>query len=140
MKKFNALALVLALVGCGGGDSGSTVDAGSGPITTRGHAGSCHNAAGGFCNEFSGSSYTVDSVQKSCGVIGGMRIEGPMFLPGLCPTEGRVGTCLVNKGKGSESPYRYYANFPGDGKATKDSAAASAEMQCKLIKGEWSSN
>lgn len=64
-----------------------------------------------------------------------------MFLSGACPTEGRVGTCLVNKGKSTESRYRYYTSFPGSGIVPAGGAAAAAASQCtRTLKGEWTPN
>ncbi len=95
-------------------------------------AGSCNNVASGFCNEFTGSSYQAASVQRTC--------EGQkmLYLAGACPTEKRVGTCLVYQGKNTESFYRYYANFPGV--TVSGGAEAAAESQCKKLKGEWQSH
>lgn len=63
-----------------------------------------------------------------------------IYLAGACPTEGRVGTCLVYKGRKNESRYRYYTNFPGFGIKPKGGAAAAAERQCAKLKGEWTPN
>ncbi|MGZ5441350.1 MAG: hypothetical protein ACXW5U_05510 [Thermoanaerobaculia bacterium] len=62
------------------------------------------------------------------------------FLAGPCPTEGRVGSCLVHKGENSESYYRYYTGFPGFGVKPIGGAAAAAESQCAMLKGEWIAN
>ena len=113
-------AAVLPLAGCGGGSRSSTI------------AGSCNNAASGFCVEYTGSSYkdmkTVCEAQKSA------------FLAGACPSEGRVGSCLVHKGENSESYYRYYTGFPGFGVKPIGGIAAAAESQCTRLKGEWIAN
>jgi len=97
-------------------------------------AGSCNNTASGFCNEFSGSAYKADKVQTSC------QRQGMKFLSGACPTQERVGTCIVYKGKNTESRYRYYNNFPGFGIKPKGGVAAEAKLQCSDLKGEWTSN
>lgn len=97
-------------------------------------AGSCNNPASGFCNEFTGSAYKAANVEKSC------KKQKLAFLAGACPTEGRVGSCLVYKGKNSESVYRYYTNFPGYGIKPKGGAAAEAQQQCAKMKGEWAPN
>ncbi|MDA8178112.1 MAG: hypothetical protein ACYC34_06225 [Desulfobacteria bacterium] len=97
-------------------------------------AGSCNNTASGFCNEFTGSSYKAERVKRSC------KGQGGAFLAGACPTEGRVGTCRVNKGRNDESLYRYYKNFPGFGVKPKGGVAAAAERQCAKLKGEWTPN
>jgi hypothetical protein len=114
-------------------------DANSGSTTARAAtaatiAGSCNNAASGFCNEFTGSSYKAERVQRTC------KGQGGVFLAGACPTEGRVGTCLVYKGRNDESLYRYYANFPGFGVKPKGGVAAAAKSQCADLKGEWTPN
>ncbi len=98
-------------------------------------AGSCGNSASGFCNEFTGSSYKVERVKKSCREGNGVK-----YLAGACPTEGRIGTCTVYKGKNSESKYRYYVNFPGFGIKPAGSAAVAAQNQCTKLKGEWIPN
>ena len=122
-------AAVAQLAGCSDGDAGnSTSPSGSTPATV---AGSCNNAASGFCNEFTGSSYKAASVQRVCD---GQKMK---FQAGACPTEGRVGSCLVYKGKKTESRYRYYTNFPGFGVTPKGGVAAAAESQCSKLKGEW---
>jgi len=97
-------------------------------------AGSCNNTAGGFCNEFTGSSYKAARVEKSC------YRQNMAFLAGACPTKERVGSCLVYKGKNSESIYRYYNTFPGFGIKPKGGVAAEAEKQCAKLKGEWTPN
>jgi hypothetical protein len=108
-------AVVLQLSGCGGGASSrSTV------------AGSCNNAASGFCVEYTGSDYRAMKMQKVC------EAQKSEFLAGACPTEGRVGSCLVHKGKNSESYYRYYTGFQG--------GVAAAESQCTRLKGQWITN
>jgi hypothetical protein len=122
-------AIVAQLAGCSDGGAGnSTSPSGSTPATV---AGSCNNAASGFCNEFTGSSYKAASVQRACD---GQKMK---FQAGACPTEGRVGSCLVYKGKNTESRYRYYTNFPGFGVTPKGGVAAAAESQCTKLKGEW---
>ena len=122
------MAAVLQLAGCG--DSGTGSSAGAGSAVAAGLAGSCNNVASGFCNEFTGSSYKPASVQRSC------EAQKMLFLSGACPAEGRVGTCLVYKGKSTESYYRYYGNFPGA--AVSGGAATAAEGQCgRALKGEW---
>ncbi|MBA3006661.1 MAG: hypothetical protein KJ900_08565 [Proteobacteria bacterium] len=97
-------------------------------------AGSCNNTASGFCNEFNGSSYKATNVEKSC------TRQKMTFLAGTCPTEGRVGSCLMYKGKDNESYFRYYASFPGFGIKPKGGVAAAAEKQCFQMKGEWIPN
>ncbi len=98
-------------------------------------AGSCNNGARGFCNEFTGSSYKVERVKRSCKEGNGVK-----YLGGACPTEGRIGTCIVYKGKNTESLYRYYKNFPGYGVKPAGGVAAAAENQCTKLKGEWIPN
>lgn len=116
-----------------GGDGGSSSTNAS--VTTPATAaGSCNNTASGFCNEFTGSSYKAAGVERAC------KRQGVMFLAGACPTEGRVGTCLVYKGKNTESQYRYYTNFPGSGVKPTGGVAAAAESQCTKLKGEWTPN
>ena len=108
--------------------------ANAGVATPATIAGSCNNPASGFCNEFTGSSYKAERVKRSC------KGQGGAFLAVACPTEGRVGTCLVNKGRNDESLYRYYKNFPGFGVKPKGGVAAAAESQCSKLKGEWTPN
>jgi hypothetical protein len=115
-------AAVLPLAGCGGGSRSSTI------------AGSCNNAASGFCVEYTGSDYKAMKMQRVC------EAQKSAFLAGTCPTEGRVGSCLVYKGKNSESYYRYYTGFPGFGVKPKGGVAAAAESQCSRLKGEWIAN
>lgn len=97
-------------------------------------AGSCLNSASGFCNEFTGSSYKADRVARSC------EQQRMTFLAGECPTGERVGTCLVYKGKDSESYYRYYPRFPGFGMTPAAGVAAEAQRQCTQLQGEWTPN
>jgi hypothetical protein len=124
MKKLT-VALLLGILACGS-------DASSDAAAPSKLAGSCNNANAGFCNEFTGSSYTPAGVEDSCKAQG----AGIVFLPGLCPSDGRVGTCLVRKGTSTESYYRYYAAFPGT-----PSAAAAAEKQCVgTLKADWTPN
>jgi hypothetical protein len=94
-------------------------------------AGSCNNTASGFCNEFNGSSYKAAGVERAC------KGQGLIFLAGACPSEGLVGTCVVYKGKNTESRYRYYTTFPGFGIKPAGGVAAAAESQCTALKGEW---
>ncbi len=97
-------------------------------------AGSCDNAASGFCNEFTGSSYKAANVERSC------KGQKMTFLTGACKTEGRVGSCLMYKGKNNESYYRYYKSYPGYGIKPKGGVAAEAERQCAKMKGAWTPN
>ena len=97
-------------------------------------AGSCNNSAGGFCNEFNGSAYKADKVQKSC------QQQGMKFLSGTCPVAERIGTCVVYQGTNSESRYRYYGNFPGYGIKPKNGVSSEAARQCGKLKGVWSVN
>jgi hypothetical protein len=97
-------------------------------------AGSCNNTAGGFCNEFTGSAYKTEKVQKSC------QRQNMTFLAGSCPSTKQVGTCIVYQGKNSESQYHYYNNFPGYGIKPKEGVAGAAERQCGKLKGAWSPN
>jgi hypothetical protein len=97
-------------------------------------AGSCNNAASGFCNEFTGSSYKAANVERSCSK------QKLTYLAGACPTKGRVGSCLVYKGKNNESYYRYYASFPGFGIKPKGGVAEEAKEQCTSMKGLWIPN
>jgi len=125
-------ALFLPLASFGGdGNSSSTI---AGVATPSAIAGSCGNPASGFCNEFTGSSYRAERVERTC------KRQGGTFLAGVCPTEGRVGTCRVYKGRNDESLYRYYKNFPGFGVKPKGGVAAAAESQCSKLKGEWTPN
>jgi hypothetical protein len=55
--------------------------------------GSCSNVSSGFCNEFTGSSYTTKAVQRTC------EKNKMVFLSGACPVENRVGSCLVYAGR-----------------------------------------
>lgn len=96
--------------------------------------GSCNNTAGGFCNEFNGSAYKADRVEKTC------QRQGMKFLSGVCTAKGSVGSCTVYKGTNMESQYRYYNNFPGYGIKPKNGVAAEAARQCNNLKGVWSSN
>jgi pyruvate/2-oxoacid:ferredoxin oxidoreductase beta subunit len=95
--------------------------------------GSCSNVSSGFCNEFTGSSYTTKAVQRTC------EKNKMVFLSGACPVENRVGSCLVYAGQIYESSYRYYANFPGT-HSTKEKATAAATEQCTSLKGAWKPN
>jgi len=97
-------------------------------------AGSCNNTASGFCNEFTGSSYKAVNVEKSC------KRQKTTYLAGACSTQGRVGSCLMYKGKNNESYYRYYTSFPGFGIKPKGGVAAEAEKQCTKMKGKWIPN
>ena len=97
-------------------------------------AGSCDNSASGFCNDFTGAAYKAANVEKSC------KKQKLSFRAGACPTEGRVGSCLVYKGKNSESYYRYYKNFPGFGIKPKGGVSAEAQKQYANMKGEWVPN
>jgi len=97
-------------------------------------AGSCNNTASGFCNDFTGSSYKAANVERSCNK------QKLTFLAGACPTEKRVGSCVMYKGKNSESYYRYYTSFPGFGIKPKGGVAAEAEKQCAKMKGQWVPN
>ena len=125
-------ALFLPLASFGGdGNSSSTI---AGVATPSAIAGSCGNPASGFCNEFTGSSYRAERVERTC------KRQGGTFLAGACSTEGRVGTCRVYKGRNDESLYRYYKNFPGFGVKPKGGVAAAAESQCSKLKGEWTPN
>ena len=126
MKKFQYLfpfTVVLFL------SIGSVAES-AGPVT----AGSCNNRAGGFCNEFTGPSYKAANVEKSC------TKQKMAFLAGACPAEGRVGSCIVYKGRNDESSYRYYGSFPGYGVKPKAGVVAEAEKQCSMLKGAWSPN
>ena len=95
--------------------------------------GSCNNISGGFCNEFTGSSYTTKAVQRSC------EKQKMVFIGGACPAENRVGSCLVYAGQIYESSYRYYANFPGT-HTTREKATTAATKQCTSLKGAWKPN
>lgn len=97
-------------------------------------AGSCNNTASGFCNEFTGYSYKAANVERSC------KRQKMTFLTGACPTAGRVGSCVMYKGKNNESYYRYYTGFPGFGIKPKGGVAAEAEKQCANMKGLWIPN
>ena len=97
-------------------------------------AGGCNNAPMGFCNEFTGSSYKAAAVQRSC------EAQKLQFVPGACPAEGRVGACLVYKGKDSESNNVYYSNFPGMQHGDLANVTASAAKQCTRMKGELHPN
>lgn len=89
--------------------------------------GSCNNARQGFCNDFTGESYTRDQVEAAC------RAQKVEFSGEPCPAEGRVGTCLTRTGDPLESYYRYYSAFTGGQPA--------AEKQCTgLLKGEWTAD
>lgn len=96
--------------------------------------GSCNNATGGICVEYTGAGYKdIKSLQRVC------EAQTVTFLVGsACPTEERVGTCVRNRGKPTETQYRYYSNFPGTGpKVSKKGVAAQGQRQCKPPKGEW---
>jgi hypothetical protein len=123
--------VVVSLLAAACGQAGANPTASPGPATPAPAAGSCHNAAGGFCNEFSGAAYRAERVRRSC------EKQKQAFLPGACPTEGRVGACLVLRGKNTESRYLYYAAFPGYGVKPRDGVAAEAARQCTGLKGEW---
>ena len=98
-------------------------------------AGSCNNTSGGFCNEFTGASYKIERVKKSC-----KEGRGIFYLAGACPTEKLVGKCVVYKGKNTESNYSYYTNFPGYGVKPAGGVAVAAKNQCNKLKGEWIPN
>ena len=122
-------AVVWQLLGPGTAAAGTPPGAaGAEPATM---AGSCRNAAGGFCNEFTGASFKPASVQRAC------RGQKVAYLAGACPAAERVGSCLLNGGKNTESRYRYYTGFPGHGVRAKGGVAAEAERQCARLKGEW---
>ena len=125
-------ALLLPLASFGGEVNRSSANVSVATPSTI--AGSCNNPASGFCNEFTGSSYKAERVKRTC------KGQGGTFLAGACPTEGRVGTCRVYKGRNDESLYRYYKNFPGFGVKPKGGVAAAAESQCSKLKGEWTPN
>jgi len=128
------MLIVASMGGAACASSSGADDAAAAPAKL---AGSCSNASAGFCNEFTGASYTPASVERDCKALG----AGIVFLPGACPTDSRVGTCLVRKRSSTESYYRYYASFPGTGTTTPSSAAAAAEKQCTgTLKGEWAPN
>lgn len=97
-------------------------------------AGSCNNKSGGFCNEFTGSAYKAEKVQKSC------QRQNMTFTADNCPSPKQVGTCVIYQGKNTESQYRYYNNFPGYGIKPKEGVAAAAERQCDKLKGKWIAN
>jgi len=118
--------VMAALLSCSGWNAAESAHAGI--------AGSCENTASGFCNEFTGSSYQTANVERSC------KRQKMTFLAGACPTAGRVGSCLMYKGKNNESYYRYYSRFPGLGIKPKGGAAAAAEQQCAKMKGAWTPN
>ena len=103
----------------------------SGPATS---AASCNNAPSGFCVEYTGSDYRAMKTQRIC------EAQKGEFLAGPCPTEGQVGSCIVQKGKNSEAFYRYYSGFPGLGVKPTGGAAAAGESQCTMLKGEWIAN
>ena len=128
------MLIALLLPSAGFGADGDRSSTNAGVATPSAIAGSCSNPASGFCNEFTGSSYRAERVKRTC------KGQGGTFLAGACPTEGRVGTCLVNKGRNDESLYRYYKNFPGFGVKPKGGVAAAAESQCSKLKGEWTPN
>lgn len=140
VTRVGARAVMLLLVAAflspasfaGAGSSDSTNASVTMPATT---AGSCNNTASGFCNEFTGPSYKAERVKRAC-----KERQGVMYLSGACPTEGRIGTCLVYKGKSTESKYRYYTNFPGFGIKPAGGVAVAAENQCTKLKGEWTPN
>lgn len=117
---------VMSLTGCGDGNSPDANNS-----TTL--VGSCNNVASGFCNEFTGASYTTQAVQRSC------EKQKTVFIAGACPVENRVGSCLVYAGQIYESSYRYYANFPGT-HTTKEKTTAAATEQCTSLKGAWNPN
>lgn len=121
LARVTLLALLVASSVALGCDRKSSTDA---PPASA-DKGSCNNAPKGFCNDFTGSMYTVQSVQMACSA------QKVAYSPGSCPTAGRTGTCLMYAGQPMESHYRYYGSFPG--------GAAAAEKQCKtVIKGAWS--
>lgn len=115
--------------------AGSSNAANMSVATPATSAGSCNNSASGFCNEFTGSSYKVERVKRSCKEGNGVK-----YLAGACPTEERIGTCVVYKGKNTESIYRYYKNFPGFGIKPTGGVATAAKNQCTKLKGEWIPN
>jgi hypothetical protein len=127
------VAAFLSLASFAGAGSSNSTNASVTMAATT--AGSCNNTASGFCNEFTGPSYKSARVKETC--KGG---QGMMYLSGACPTEGRIGTCLVYKGKSTESKYRYYTNFPGFGIKPAGGVAVAAENQCTKHKGEWTPN
>lgn len=143
-------AAVLQLAGCGdGGKSGTTAGTTTGTggaavadrapspsvsSTSARVAGSCNNAASGFCSDYTGSKYKAETVRQACDQ------QKIAFGTDACPVAGRVGTCVMNQGKNNESLYRYYTDFPGFGIKPKGGAVTAAEEQCARLKGVWVKN
>lgn len=114
------IASALSVASCGGSGSADSIIVGS-----------CETTATGFCIDY-GADFKGATLERLC------KSQKGEYSAGVCPAEGRVGSCLVNKGKKSVSTYRYYAGFPGFGVTPEGGAAAAAEEQCvKSIKGEW---
>ena len=123
---FTLTVFGMSLVGCG-----DRSDAG---YNSAPSAGSCNNAPMGFCNEFTGSSYDAKSTRRVC------ESQKNQFMSGTCPTESRVGACLVYKDKKTESNYVYYASYPGIRLRGGAAAVTEAAKQCVQLKGEWHPN
>lgn len=127
-----AASSFLLLASCGDSGSSGATNVSVTPATPT--AGGCDNASNGFCNDFSGADYASMNMRRIC------ESQKMVFLAGGCPSERRVGSCLVNKGNKSESYYRYYTGFPGFGIKTEGGSVVAAERQCAKLKGEWSPN
>ncbi len=123
MKKQIVAALAVLMTGCDGSSQS--------PAASTNIAGSRQNEAGGFCVEYTGADYQSARVEKTC------TSQKNAFIAGACPAGGRVGTCVVYKGKRSEASYRYYSGFPGYGITPKEGVVVASQDQCGKLKGAW---
>jgi len=87
-------------------------------------AGSCLTQAIGVCQDFHGAGHSPNEVQATCGM------QQLRYARGACPTEARLGTCLLFDGQPIASRLRYYQRFaPG---------ADGARQQCEgKLGGRW---
>ena len=94
-------------------------------------AGSCNNAASGFCSDYTGSQNNAETVQQACSQ------QQITFGAGACPVAGRVGTCVMNQGSNNKSRCRYYTGFPEFGIKPQGGTVAAVEEQCTRFNGTW---
>jgi hypothetical protein len=107
-----AAALLLACHGdASGGTTGNPPSGTSGPRAS-GPLGSCDKSALGVCYDYTGSQYTVASVQAGCTALSAAYSAQP------CSTANRAGSCTIYKGLPSEQVVRYYKNKFTDSKAS----------------------
>jgi len=124
-------AVTAQLASCGDSGTGKATSATVAAPTQI--AGSCNNVEGGYCSEYTGSGLKdVQVLRLTCEAV------KATFLPSGCPIDGRVGVCVENKGKATETLAYYYTHFPGPRlKLTKAEVAAEGERQCTQGKGHW---